>query len=84
MSYLHTHSNAQESHFSCHYSQGAWRSAGSNDNKLLGAERVNDLFCYGIPEVLQILVYYLNCYSDVTCNFDSATIRYFNGNSYGN
>ena len=34
------HSDAQESHFSC-YSQEACRSAGSNDNEPLGAERVN-------------------------------------------
>ena len=33
-SYPYTHSNAQESHFSCRYSQEAWRFAGSN-NKLL-------------------------------------------------
>ena len=37
-SYPHTHSNAQESHFSCGYSQEAWRSAGSHNNKALGVE----------------------------------------------
>ena len=32
-SYPYTHSNAQESHFSCRYSKEAWRFAGSNNNK---------------------------------------------------
>ena len=40
-SYPDTHSSVQESHFSCRYSQEAWCSAGSNNNTLFGAERVN-------------------------------------------
>ena len=34
-SYPYTHSNAQESHFSCRYSQEARRFAGSNNSKRL-------------------------------------------------
>ena len=34
-SYPYTHSNAQESHFSCRYSKEAWRFANSNNNKSL-------------------------------------------------
>ena len=60
-SYPHTLSDAQESHFSCRYSREAWCPAGSNNNKLLGDERVNGVGNKGLLELAVSSTHLASC-----------------------
>ena len=60
-SYSYTHSNAQESHFSCRYSQEAWRFAGSNSNKRLALN--------GLIRNLLLIIYQLREYVSLDTSY---------------